>query len=736
MFYKLRKILPLLIFIILPIQGIRSQDFEQPDSIIPFEINPNIINSLNATSSDNHWRISSNQIDIQRESSPSEDAETDSESNLEEENDTDLTIWQKVNVPEDLVKQGLVADGRTTVWYKAEFRLSHKIRNSLSIRLGEINDRDRVYLNGELIGSSGDWDSIKPQAYDKQRVYDIPIHTIRQNETNILLIEVKGYFQNEMGIYRDRLEIGPTRSLVRSFYFENTFQILILMVYLTVGAYFLLFFIRRRNDRENLYFSIFIFSLLVYSVLRTQWKYEFAIDFHSLKRIQYSALWLLFPTFYYFLRHYFKLKVNTWLKWWDRFAIVTNIINLVCIFYIYTIDSTETWDYINNTIIQPTWLVYTFGSLILLGIEIRHSNRDAMLMLGSFFVLIVCTVLDVLSARAMINLPTSSTATFGFILFVLSMALILANRFVRLHDETEKLNVDLTNFNEASSRFVPFEFLNLLEKKSILDVKLGDQIQKDLTVLFSDIRAFTNLSETMTPQENFQFINSYLGRMGPIIRNHNGFIDKYIGDAVMALFSVSVEDAIDASIAMQIKVREHNIERIQRGHQAIQIGIGIHKGGLMLGTIGESQRMEGTVISDTVNLASRLESLTKMYGASILVSEVSINSIDQQSNLSNYKNRFVDKVRVKGKTQAIAIYEFYGGDSEDTIESKEKSKNDFGQALDLYYSKKFKESSDFFARIYESNGDLLAKIYTQRSELNLANGVDVNWDGITTFDTK
>ncbi|MEA5520856.1 adenylate/guanylate cyclase domain-containing protein, partial [Limnoraphis robusta] len=313
---------------------------------------------------------------------------------------------------------------------------------------------------------------------------------------------------------------------------------------------------------------------------------------------------------------------------------------------------------------------------------------------------------------------------------------ILANRFVRLHDETEKLNVDLTNFNEASSRFVPFEFLNLLEKKSILDVKLGDQIQKDLTVLFSDIRAFTNLSETMTPQENFQFINSYLGRMGPIIRNHNGFIDKYIGDAVMALFSVSVEDAIDASIAMQIKVREHNIERIHRGHQAIQIGIGIHKGGLMLGTIGESQRMEGTVISDTVNLASRLESLTKMYGASILVSEVSVNSVDQQKNLSNYKYRFVDKVRVKGKTQAIAIYEFYGGDSEDSIESKEKSKKDFEQALDLYYSKKFKESSDFFARIHKSNGDLLAKIYTQRSEFNLANGVDVNWDGITTFETK
>jgi two-component system sensor histidine kinase ChiS len=202
---------------------------------------------------------------------------------------------------------------------------------------------------------------------------------------------------------------------------------------------------------------------------------------------------------------------------------------------------------------------------------------------------------------------------------------------------------------------VPREFLKFLEKESIIDVQLGDQVQREMTILFSDIRSFTTLSESMTPKQNFDFLNAYLKRVSPVIRNNSGFIDKYIGDAIMALFPEVPDDALRAAVDMQKQVYDYNLKRQKSGHLPIAIGIGIHTGNIMLGMIGEEQRLEGTVISDAVNLAARLESLTKVYGASILISGQTLSKLD---NATDYNCRFIDKVQVKGKTERIAVLKF------------------------------------------------------------------------------
>ncbi len=141
-----------------------------------------------------------------------------------------------------------------------------------------------------------------------------------------------------------------------------------------------------------------------------------------------------------------------------------------------------------------------------------------------------------------------------------------------------------------------------------------------MSILFADIRDFTTLSERMTPEENFKFINAYLSHMEPAILDNNGFIDKYIGDAIMALFSRSADDAIKAGIDMLHRLAKYNTKRTNPERPPIQIGIGINTGSLMLGTVGGQTRMDGTVIGDAVNLASRLEALTKHYGVSLLIS--------------------------------------------------------------------------------------------------------------------
>src|ERR687886_1812196 len=165
---------------------------------------------------------------------------------------------------------------------------------------------------------------------------------------------------------------------------------------------------------------------------------------------------------------------------------------------------------------------------------------------------------------------------------------------------------ELFQLNKAYARFVPNQFLQFLEKSSIIDVELGDQVQLEMSVLFSDIRDFTTLSETMTPEDNFKFINSYLSRMEPVINENHGFIDKYIGDAIMALFSGEADHAVKAGIAMMHRLVEYNQYCARAGCAQIQIGIGINTGSLMLGTVGGPNRMDGTVISDAVNLASRV----------------------------------------------------------------------------------------------------------------------------------
>jgi class 3 adenylate cyclase len=212
----------------------------------------------------------------------------------------------------------------------------------------------------------------------------------------------------------------------------------------------------------------------------------------------------------------------------------------------------------------------------------------------------------------------------------------------------------LDKINKANARFVPKQFLDFLGKENITEIQLGDQVQQEMTILFSDIRDFTSISETMTPKENFDFINNYLGYMEPVIRNNNGFIDKFMGDSIMALFPEKSENALNAAIEMRIKLLEYNEIIAQFGKPAIDAGIGIHTGLMMLGIIGGEGRMDSTVISDAVNLASRLEGLTKIYGGSIIITE---DTLIKLNDPSQYHFRFLDIVKVKGKKEAIYIFE-------------------------------------------------------------------------------
>ena len=227
-----------------------------------------------------------------------------------------------------------------------------------------------------------------------------------------------------------------------------------------------------------------------------------------------------------------------------------------------------------------------------------------------------------------------------------------------------------------------------------MDVRLGDQVQQNMTVLFSDIRNFTQISESMTPRESFNMLNSYLARMGPCIRDHGGIVDKYIGDAIMALFSISPVQAVQAALAMRHLLLVHNEGRLRAGYQVLEMGIGLHFGPVILGTIGEAKRMDGTVISDAVNTASRIEGLTKQFKISIIASQDLLAA--DLAIADSVPHRYLGLMAVKGKQKDIALYEILDM-KEPLSEQKITHKELFESAVRALEAKQIVEAANLFA---------------------------------------
>jgi len=306
------------------------------------------------------------------------------------------------------------------------------------------------------------------------------------------------------------------------------------------------------------------------------------------------------------------------------------------------------------------------------------------------------------------------------------------DRLTMLEHLSSQIAVSIENARLATSykRFVPHEFLNLLDKRNIVEVRLGDQVEKEMTVLFSDIRNFTSLSEKMTPSENFTFINDFLSYMGPIIRQHNGFIDKYIGDAIMALFT-NHNDAVRASVAMLTALKEFNQERPER---EIKIGVGLNSGRLMLGTVGERDRMEGTVISDVVNLASRLEGITKRYGASIVVSSDTLKMVGENAPANT---RRLDILRVVGRTRPVEIHEIYEYESAPQREDKTAAGKYLDEALQLRSQRSWEPAIETLTRgleLYPEDTALQRQLECIRALQ--ANPPSADWDGSVAAESK
>ena len=257
-------------------------------------------------------------------------------------------------------------------------------------------------------------------------------------------------------------------------------------------------------------------------------------------------------------------------------------------------------------------------------------------------------------------------------------------------------------------------------------------------MLFSDVRGFTTLSEQLGPHGTVEMLNEYFELMVDCISEQGGMLDKFIGDAIMAVFGLPLageddEDrALLASIAMIRSLREWNGDRERRGEPGVDMGIGLNTDAVVAGNIGSPRRMDYTLIGDGVNLASRLEGACKQYSARILLSELTRERLK-----GVYRLREVDRVIVKGKTRPVSVYECLDYHDERSFPNLMETLGAFGEGLTRYRDRDFEKAVHWFEEALKANkGDRLSDLYVDRCLQLIASPPPEDWDGVWVMSEK
>lgn len=597
----------------------------------------------------------------------------------------------------------------------------------LNLYLEQIGENWAVYLNGQLlkeeIALSADGKKMEAVRVVNNLVIPIPAHFLREGK-NTLLFHIIGRHPYTS------LNINSLNGLGRHHYFiaENLSffnvslerNLIFLPIIAFGGVFFLLIFLHIPTYRYFFWISCLLINVFFYYLLKSWYLDQYFYDSRLKLKLEYILSTAILPLFLCFIEEFFFPDKKT--HFLSKLCIIINVL-LGLWFIVGSLPANQLairiWQY--SMPFYFPWIIYLIGKAV------YQKVPDA----GKLAVVIALGILSSSSEilKSVTYLPISDTGYITAFGMVLALLFILINSLIRSHREMQRLNLFLEEEKQAISRFVPSQFLHLLGKDSVVDVKLGEQIEREMTILFADIRSFTALSETMTPQENFNFINSYLKHMGPIIRKHHGFIDKYIGDGIMALFPDSAEDAINAAIELQTAVYRYNQLRAEVGYQAIEVGVGLHHGRLMLGTIGESQRMEGTVISDTVNVAARLESLNKVLLTKVVLSQAILDQIDKEID----GIRPLGSIKVRGKKASLPVYEIFSFEHLHSRRLKEENLADFSRAIQAINEQSWEKASHFLKKVIQKDPTdrtavKLYQITVQKPEHDAAHASDLRWN--------
>jgi adenylate cyclase len=568
----------------------------------------------------------------------------------------------------------------------ATYRTTIKLpdyQGMLAVYAPVVGDSYAFYLNGRRMQQAGE-PSEDPEL-SKPGILPRVFFFTPDSDTLTLDILVANYNHVDPGIFYSVM-IGRAEAMIDEQNRNYFIEFLLFGSLMIMGFYHLGLWAFMRRGLSPFYFGILCLLLaLRTAVYGTYFILEFVpgISWEALELMGMLTFYLG-PLFaYHFNLSLFPKDTNTYIVY--GLDALGALFTLFALFTPYNVYGQLTTIYQFITLFGSSYLIYVLIKAI------GKGRTGAVLFLTGFGILFITLVNDILHTNLVIQ--TFHAIPFGMLAFVVAQALVMTQNFAGAFTKVETLSTDLTRTNTALSRFVPREFLRFFPGKDITKVRLGDHVAREMAILFLDIRDFTPLSESMSPEQNFRFINSFLSRMGPIVRNYGGFVDKFLGDGILALFPEGVTPAVESTLEMQKELVEYNIERRRAGYRRIRIGVGIHVGELMLGTVGENQRMDYTVISDAVNLTSRLESLTKHYDSTLFISEQALVRLDEPDA---YEMRFIGRLDVKGKKEMISVFDVFHGEPASIRRGKLNAKRNFEKGVSQYFSEEWEEAKKSF----------------------------------------
>lgn len=651
--------------------------------------------------------------------------------------DTPTNEW--IQVPGSwnrVTRDGQTLPGEGYATFRLRVRLPD-VKQNLAFHIKSQNTNFRVYVNEKLLGAQGVVGTSAETAGPRRDFIRRLVPDL-SGETRII-VQISNY-HDRIGGFTAPMYIGNDQ-LLRSA--NRDLEVFLCGGISIIGLYHLALFLFRREQRGRaaLYFGLFC-MMIVLRLLVTGERMlvqEFPdLPFWLYNRLEYLSFYAAVPLFALFQQTVFPDEFDDQLQ-----RVVQIIAGGFCLVVIVTSAQTyDAWTLLPYAAFTALLILYAIYVLIR---AIRNRRPDAPLFGLGFAILAVGVVNDLLRVLDVIHTPYM--VPYAFFAFIFAQSAMIARGFAgayrkveHLSTELESRNADLSRMNQSFERFVPAHFLELLGKNTVSQIELGDSTLRHMSVLFTDIRSFTALSEAMSPEESFRFLNDYLQHMEPAIQKHGGFVDKFQGDAIMALFREnggvsSADQALAAAIEMRARLAEYNVRRAESGLEPIQTGIGINTGDMMLGTVGSRNRLDTTVIGNTVNMASRLETLTAVFGSSILISDFTYKNLEEPERILM---REIGAIRVRGHREPVGVYEVFAGDESSAAELKENTAGRLLFAIAQFKARAFAEALAAFEQILtELPEDRLVLFYKEQCRAYLAlPPADPDWTGAIEMQVK
>ena len=504
----------------------------------------------------------------------------------------------------------------------------------------------KIYVNGNEIFSSGEpaikWEKTKAEQY-----FDKAVFTSDEKGTAVISIFVSNDFYRKGG-FRGDFILSEENTYIQNYTKElclyGIFSGLLFMI-----ALYCLLTAWMKKDKTNLFLGVLVIAIItriitdIFPLLK---EIIPGIPFTVMLRIEYYSLFAI-PAMH--TLYFDSLNKKIFGKYLANIFAAPALVLLL-------LDLLLPIQYANRMV--PVFQIYMFSIAILDTLlffirVIKDKDFISSIAIFSFIFLAIGAISAVLARHYIRTSNNGQILSISLIIYSLAQVILLAYIQNRNYMKVIELNEYLSITNKAYFRFVPKEFLRLLSKKNITEVSLGEYKIAKMTILSADIRNFTSTSEKLSPKQVFDMLNSYLGKIAPLIRKHNGLIEKYLGDGIIAIFPQSASSALNCALEMQEKMILLQQEFSEKEMPQIKIGIGIHYGNIVIGTGGANERMTEISLSDDIDIAVKTEAATKLYNRKILVTTTALQKAAAEARHLGQKFSFYGEKIEMGSNELV-----------------------------------------------------------------------------------